>query len=738
MIKYRKYAAPMLAGLCAMTVTLIAACSGGGGGGGASTPSPSIYLLGGTVTGLAPGGTLTLSNGSDVVAVNANGNFSFPRKLSAGESYTVASISSPGHTCTLTDAAATVAKADVTTIKASCLQDPRLLAGVEKAFQNPVAIAVDGDGNTFVYDATNAVIRKVTAFGVLSTYAGVPRKNAAVDGPAATAQFANVSTMIADRAGNLIVGESCGLVRKVTKDGLVSTVAGSPSSCTAASPSVAKDGEGQSAVFRAIYQIALDANGDYLVLDGREAIRRVPPAGVVTTMSWTSSAIPGSADVLKTIYTFTVDKSGIIYAFPTTGSRIWKISAGVATVVAGGAKIVDDRPVDGQGSAAGFLGATAMTSDSAGNVYFADFSSLRKLTPDGTVSTVAGYYNRTTLLNGTIDGTGVAANFIRITALAMAPNGNVIAVDGERGMLRSVTPAGVVSTPASVLWAQQYLDGDGAGARFSSYSKPAVDPQGNLYLFDANVLRKITRTGTVSRYAGKTGVHGTQDGAVDIATFDAPGELAIDPAGSMYFLDAKKVRKISAGTVTTLTEPAQIEGAKTIAVSAEGTLAVTGANFLNVYSPHGTLLKRVEYATVAQALGAPVLSNGYFAPTTAVFDSAGNSYFGDLSSGVVLKLSKDFVLTKFSGKPRADRNARLENQDGSAETATFAYLGSPTIDTNGNIYIISMGALRMISPLGVVSTPPMPWENLPVSDLAFGNGKLYGMSKYALLQMPVP
>ena len=69
----------MLAGLYAMTVALLAGC---GGGGGTSTPAPapgpSTYLLGGTVTGLAPGGSLSLSNGSDVVAVSANGSFKFP------------------------------------------------------------------------------------------------------------------------------------------------------------------------------------------------------------------------------------------------------------------------------------------------------------------------------------------------------------------------------------------------------------------------------------------------------------------------------------------------------------------------------------------------------------------------------------------------------------------------------------------------------------------------------------
>ena len=364
MNKNSSNAAPTLAGLCAVTVALLAGCGGGGGSSAsapAPAPSPSTYLLGGTVTGLAPGGSLTLSNGSDVVAVKANGDFSFPRKLSSGESYTVASISSPGHICTLTGGAAAIAKADVTTVKAVCVPDVRLLAGVEKVLQDPRAIAVDAEGNTLVYDAYYFAIRKITPSGVLSTYAGVPMQSGSNDGPVGTGRFQQINSMLIDREGNLIVVEGCaGVIRKVTKDGTVSTVAGQSKLCSAPSPAVSKDGEGQSAVLRSPSEIALDVNGDYLVNTTQEdyVIRRVTAAGVVTTMRWTSSPVSGSKDVLSNIYRFTVDKNGNIFAFHPSSLRIWKITGGVATAFAGGTMILDDRaqPLDGQGSAAGVLG----------------------------------------------------------------------------------------------------------------------------------------------------------------------------------------------------------------------------------------------------------------------------------------------------------------------------------------------------------------------------------------------
>ena len=739
MNKNSSNAAPTLAGLCAVTVALLAGCGGGGGGSStpAPAPAPSTYLLGGTVTGLAPGGSLTLSNGSDVVAVSANGDFSFQRKLSSGESYTVASISSPGHICTVAGAAAAIAKADVTTVKAVCVPDVRLLAGAERVLLDPRAIVVDTEGNTLVFDAFDHVIRKIAPSGVLSTYAGVLRQSGTTDGPLGTAQFKIVNSMVFDREGNLIVAEGCGLIRKVTKNGTVSTIAGSPSSCSATPPKVSQDGEGQSAVIRSPSEIVLDVNGDYLVVEsGAEGIRRVTPAGVVTTMRWTATPIPGSAEMLKSIYKFTVDKSGNIFASGAAGQRIWKIAAGVATAFAGGAKIVADQPVDGQGSAAGFLSIRAMTLDPAGNIYFSDFSSLRKLTADGTISTVAGYYNRAAFVNGPIDGSGSAASMGSITALAVAPSGNVILLDSDRGLLRSVTPAGVVSTPAGIPLAQQYLDGEGSGARFSSFSTPVVDPQGNLYVFDANVVRKITPTGTVSRYAGVLGVHGTNDGAIATATFDAPTGMTIDSAGSIYFIDGEKLRKISAGVVSTLFQNVDLRGAGGMAVSAEGTLAVVVGRSVRSYSQSGTLLNTVDEAKVVKVL-ASAQPSYYFFPITPVFDSGGNLYFGDQSSQVFLKLSKDYVLTKFSGKSRVDWSLAA-SVDGPPDTAVFAGVGSLTIDAKGNLYTIASGSLRMIAPSGVASTLTMPWGNPAVTGVAYGNGKLYAMSRYALVQMPVP
>ena len=210
------------------------------------------------------------------------------------------------------------------------------------------------------------------------------------------------------------------------------------------------------------------------------------------------------------------------------------------------------------------------------------------------------------------------------------------------------------------------------------------------------MVRKITPTGTVSRYAGMVGVRGTVDGGVDTATFDAPTEMAIDRAGSIYFVDGEKLRKISGGMVATLFSRKDLVGSSGIAVSADGTLAVSGMGILRVFSQNGTLLNTVDNDRVTQAL-APVLPSGYFYPNAPVFDSNGNVYVADQLNGIILKLSKDYTLTRFSGKPRV-AGTTSQNTDGPANTATFAATGALTIDTKGNLYLQSLGSLRMITP----------------------------------------
>lgn len=154
--------------------SLLSAC---GGGGGSTTPSGNTpvpvtrtFAVGGTVSGLAQGGTLSLGNGVDTLTVTGNGSFSFPSKLASGASFKVTLNNSPGSACTLTNDAGVIAASDVSSVAVNCR--PFLLAGAESPFQSLNGMATDTAGNIFVADAISQLILKITPTGVISTFAG--------------------------------------------------------------------------------------------------------------------------------------------------------------------------------------------------------------------------------------------------------------------------------------------------------------------------------------------------------------------------------------------------------------------------------------------------------------------------------------------------------------------------------------------------------------------------------------
>ena len=103
--------------------------------------------------------------------------------------------------------------------------------------------------------------------------------------------------------------------------------------------------------------------------------------------------------------------------------------------------------------------------DAAGNVYVADFSSstIRKITPAGVVTTLAGLADN----YGSADGTGSAARFLGPLGVAVDAGGNVYVADNNNHTIRKITPAGVVSTLAGLAEDPGSTDGAGSAARFS-------------------------------------------------------------------------------------------------------------------------------------------------------------------------------------------------------------------------------------------------------------------------------
>ncbi len=296
-------------------------------------------------------------------------------------------------------------------------------------FNFPNGIAVEANGTTYVADTNNHTIRKITFFGVVTTIAGAATSPGFVNGSGGAARFNLPRGLAVDGAGNVYVADtSNSAIRKITPAGVVTTLAGG----TAGSA----DGVGAAARFISPNSVAVDKNFNVFVADtGNQSIRKIAPDGTVTTLAGPLANIFGN--------------------------------------------------VDATGAAARFSSPRGVAVDGNGNVYVADRdnNSIRKITPAGTVTTLAGFSNGIT---AAIDGTGSAARFNQPYALTVDASGNVYVADSANKLIRKVSPAGVVTTLAGTALAVGGSDGIGNAATFRDPQGIASDARGNLYIADTN------------------------------------------------------------------------------------------------------------------------------------------------------------------------------------------------------------------------------------------------------------
>jgi sugar lactone lactonase YvrE len=342
-------------------------------------------------------------------------------------------------------------------------------------FGGPSAIAVDKAGNAFVADSEGATIRKVTSAGVVTTLAGSLRCTGHTDGTGSMARFRFPSGVAVDSAGNLFVAdEGNGAVRKVTPAGAVTTLASRGRS----KPS--KDGPARAALGNYPTAVAVDSEGNVFVVDRYDhTLRKVSPAGEITTLAGEAGSSgsndgPGSAARFKSPRGVAVDRAGSLFVADTENCTIRKVTpAGEVTTLAGQAGARGD--VDGLGDAARFRFPFGVAVDGAGNLFVADLGNgpIRKVTPAGAVTTLAGEVG---------GAYGVAVD----------DAGNVFVADHDGHTIRMVTPAGIVTTIGGVAGVMDGRDGVGSAARFAAPSGVAVDKAGNLYVAD-ELNNRITK-----------------------------------------------------------------------------------------------------------------------------------------------------------------------------------------------------------------------------------------------------
>jgi sugar lactone lactonase YvrE len=310
-------------------------------------------------------------------------------------------------------------------------------------------------------------------------------------------------------------------------------------------------------IFQTPTGIAVDSAGNVYVADGDNCtIGKITPAGEASTLAGMAGA-PGIVDGTSRDARFSilrgaaVDSAGNVYVADSYTIR--KITpSGVVSTLAG--KAGASGIADALGSKARFGVPCGVAVDSAGNVYVADMYTIRKTTPAGMVSTLAGTVRRA----GGIDGAAAWARFSdQAKGVAVDNTGNVYVADTANNSIRKITPAGMVSTFAGMAGQSGNLDGPGGNAQFYHPQGIAVDSAGNVYVADTanNTIRKITPAGMVSTFAGMAGQSGNLDGTGSNAQFYHPQAIAVDSQGNLYVVDTgnQTIRKVTPkGVVSTL------------------------------------------------------------------------------------------------------------------------------------------------------------------------------------------
>ncbi len=543
-------------------------------------------------------------------------------------------------------------------------------------FWAPLAVAVDSAGNVYVADQGNNSIAGVTPAGVVTVLAGQPGVLGSANGTGSVARFNAPSGTAVDSSGNVYVADTNNnAIRKVTPAGVVTTLAGQPGSFGGA------DGTGSAARFYSPFGVAVDSAGNIYVADtDNHTIRKVTPAGVVTTIAGLAGS-PGSAN--------------------------------------------------GTGSAARFIAPNGVAVDSAGNLYVADTfnHTIRKMTLAGAswvVTTLAGAAGS----SGSTDGTNGEARFDEPNGIAVDSAGNLYVAEFANSTIRKLTPDGtnwVVTTIAGRAGSIGSVDGTNGDARFNITASVAVDSAGNLYVADAlnSLIRKMTPAGpnwVVTTLAGTGAGRGNADGAGLDARFNGPSGVAVDSAKNVYVADQinHTIRKVTPGGVATT-----LAGLAGYAGGADGTgsdsrftspagVAVDSTGNLYVADAGNSTIRKVTSAgvvtTVAGLAGEVGSDDGinsqarFYYPLGVALDKAGNLYVADTLGYTIRKITPagtDWVVTTLAGW-----FDHFGFRNGTGSNALFNTPSSVAVDSTGNIYVADTlnHVVRKVTAGGVVST----------------------------------
>ena len=433
--------------------------------------------------------------------------------------------------------------------------------GASASFDGPVALALAPDGNLYVAESQNRLIRKISPKGQVTTFAGskVPYAGSD-DGKGIEASFLFPAALAVDRFGTIFVLDVNASprfhLRKITPDGMVTTIVESALSqwfnenskidstgtfgltvsgtgvLTATVPTdhallridetadqqVVAISDNFGTKLRKPTALTSDSSGNLYVVDATgQKVLRVSPSGTVTTIAGTGQT--GTRNGAGSVATFngpcslTTGPDGALYLSDSLNQKVRKIFLPPDNSPEPIWSVTTPLP-------AGTLNfPTALTQGSDGSVYGIDGNRIFKRTPEGGVEILAGGFEE-----GDKDGPGPVARFRHPEALVAINATTIVVADTQNNKLRVVGPSGVSTIKAG------------------SWARPrgiALGQDGSLYVSDAQNHRIM-----------KGGLEGAWKVFASSKQVNAPGALAFDRSGNLYVIDGSQIKEINPQGVT--------------------------------------------------------------------------------------------------------------------------------------------------------------------------------------------
>jgi uncharacterized protein (TIGR03437 family) len=422
--------------------------------------------------------------------------------------------------------------------------------------------------------------------------------------------------------------------------------------------------------------VAVDGAGDIYIGGQDNRVRKVSTAGIITTVAGNGTyGISGDggqamAAALTDDKEIAADRAGNLCIADSDTNRVRKVTpAGTITTIAGNGM----ASFSGDGGPAPFaqLGfAEGVAADAAGNLYIADSvnNRVRKVSIYGTITTIAG--NGIAGFSGD-GGPAHDAQFQLLTGVVADAAGNLYIADAGNDRVRRISTSGIITT-----FAGGGIGGDGgqaASAKLLSATAMTFDNAGNFYILDGldSRVRKVSTGGIITTVAG-TGTSGYSGdgGPAASAHLLRPTAIAVDASGNLYIAEGAPLIVVNPFPVGTSFTPGQPRIRR---VSSDGIITTIAGNGSPGYSGDG------GPATSAQ------LSN--YVEGVAV-DAVGNLYIADTGNLRLRMVSPAGIITTAFGAPSPDPNAQLHADAGVA------------IDAAGNIYVADGDAVIRLQPAG--------------------------------------